>query len=118
MKKLLVVSVGFAICLLTACSPQTLQTIGSTKYYVKIVDDGEKYKESGYSRYKYNMTGFDENGELKRLSFTAENQVEKESYLKVYYKKDEVITYEEVDADNVPKKAQELLEGKGTKSSL
>lgn len=109
MKKLLIVSMAFAICLLTACSPQPLQTIGSTKYYVEIDDDGEEYEESGYTRYEYNLMGFDEDGEVKELSFTAGDQLKQGAYLKVYYKKDDVITYEEVDADDVPKKAQKLL---------
>ncbi|GEM_PF-5274746 len=109
MKKLLMVSMGFVICLLSACSPQSLQTIGSTKYYVEIDDKGEGYEESGYSRYEYNLMGFDEDGEAKELSFTAGHQLKQGAILKVHYKKGEVITYEEVDADDVPKKAQELL---------
>lgn len=109
MKKLLMVSMGFVICLFSACSPQSLQTIGSTKYYVEIDDKGEGYEESGYSRYEYNLMGFDEDGEAKELSFTAGHQLKQGAILKVHYKKGEVITYEEVDADDVPKKAQELL---------
>ncbi|MBY7142428.1 YxeA family protein [Virgibacillus sp. NKC19-3] len=109
MKKLLIVSMGFAICLLSACSLESLQTIGSTKYYVEIDDDGEEYTESNNTRYEYNLMGFDEDGEEKELSFTAGHQLKQGAYLKVHYKKDEVITYEEVDADDVPKKAQELL---------
>jgi len=109
MNKLLIASMGLILCLLTACSPQVLQTFGSTKYYVEIDDDGEEYEESEYTRYRYNLLGFDEDGEFKELSFTAAHQLKQGAYLQVYYKKDEVITYEEVNADDIPEKAQKLL---------
>lgn len=101
---------GFAVCVLTACSPQLLQTFGSTQYYVQIDEDGEEYEESGHTRYEYNLMGFDEEGEVKELTFTAGNQLKQDAYLKVHYKKEEVITYEEVHADDIPQKAQKLLE--------
>lgn len=109
MKKLLIVSMGLTLCLLTACSPQPLQTIGSTKYYAEIDDDGEEYEDSGHTRYRYDLLGFDENGEFNELSFTAGHQLKQGAYLQVYQKKDEVITYEEVNADDIPGKAKELL---------
>src|SRR5699024_631904 len=96
-------------CLLMACSPQPLQTIGSTKYYVEIDNDGEAYSESEHTRYKYNLIGFDEDGESKELLFTAGHQLKQGAYLQIYFKKDEVITYEDVDTDDIPEKAQELL---------
>lgn len=109
MKKILIVSMGFAICLLTACSPQPLQTIGSTKYYVEIDVDGVEYEESNNLRYEYNLMGFDEEGEEKELTFTAGHQLKQDAYLKIHYKKGEVITYEEVEVDDIPKKTKELL---------
>ena|SRR5699024_7198717 len=109
MKKLLIASMGLTLCLLTACSPQPLQTIGTTKYYAEINDDGEEYEDSGYTRYKYNLLGFDEDGESKKLSFTAGHQLKQGAYLQVYYKRDEIITYEEVNAEDIPEKARELL---------
>lgn len=109
MKKLLIVSMGLTLCLLTACSSQPLQTIGSTKYYAEMDDDGEEYEDSGHTRYKYNLLGFDEEGESKELSFTAGHPLKQGAYLQVYYKKDEIVTYEEVNAEEIPEKAQELL---------
>jgi len=111
-KKLLVASTVLTLCLLAACSPQPLQTFFTTKYYMEIDDDGEEYEDSDHTRYRYNLLGFDEDGASKELSFTAAHQLKQGAYLKVYYKKGEVITYEEVDTDDIPEKAQALLEVK------
>src|SRR5699024_8728947 len=100
---------GITLCLLTTCSPQLLQTIDSTKYYAEIDDDGEEYENLGHTRYKYNLLGYDEEGESKELSFTAGHPLKQGAYLQVYYKKDEIVTYEEVKAEENPENAQELL---------
>src|SRR5699024_1743609 len=109
MKKLIIVSMGITLCLLTACSPQPLHTIGCTIYDADIDDDGEEDEDSGHTRYKYNWLGFDEEGESKELSFTAGHPLKQGAYLQVYYKKDEIVTYEEVNAEEIPERAQELL---------
>lgn len=110
MKQLVTVCMVLILALLTACSTEQLQTIGSDKYYVKIQDEGEKYTEQGNTRHKYELEGFNEDGESKNLTFTSNHQLKDDAYLRIYYKKGEVITYEEVESDDIPKDIQQLLE--------
>lgn len=91
--------------IMTACSPQALQTLGSSKYYVKVQGEGETYTNNDITRYKYELTGFNKDGESEDLSFTANHQLLEGAYLKIYFKKDEVITYEEVDDEDIPDEA-------------
>lgn len=98
MKQLLTGAMVLMLGLLAACSPQFPQTIGSSKYYVQ-VDGGEEYDSSGHTRYEYKLEGFNDEGESKNLTFTAGKDSEEDAYLRIYEKKDEVITFEEVDAD-------------------
>lgn len=107
MKKYLITGMVILLGLLTACN---LQTIGSDKYYVQVEDNGKKYTEQNYTRYEYTLKGFDADGERKELTFTAKDQLKEDAYLRVYYKKDEVITYEEVQSEDMPKRALQLLE--------
>src|SRR5699024_3512143 len=109
MKKIVIGATGLLLLLLAACSPQPLQTIGSSKYYVQIDDEGKEYASGDYTRYEYNLTGFDKDGTGEELLFTAGHQLKQGAFLQVYYKKDEVVTYEEVDDDDVPEKAMNLL---------
>lgn len=107
MKKILIVSMSLLLLVLVGCSPQPLQTIGSTKYFVKVDDAGEKQEieEEDMTRYEYNLAGYDEDGEKKDLLFTAGKELKQGAFLQVYYKEDEVITFEEVDEDEVPEQA-------------
>lgn len=109
MKKTFVILLGVSMLLLAACSPQPLQTIGAAKYYVNIANDGEVYEDSGYERYEYVMTGYDKEGESLELTFSARKQLKHGAYLMIYYKNDKVITYEEVDFENIPVDAQAQL---------
>src|SRR5699024_12147032 len=81
------------------------QTIGSDEYNVQVQNNGEKYTEENYTRYEYTLNGFDEDGKSKDMTFTANHELKKNAYLRIYYKKDEVITYEEVKKDDMPEKA-------------
>lgn len=114
MRKTLVVCMGITLLFLAACSPQPLQTIGATKYYVEIDDEGEELESevADDTRYEYHLPGIDKNGEIKELTFTAGHELKQGAFLLVYDKKDEVITFEEVDTDDIPKEALELLEEK------
>lgn len=111
MKKIVTIGLGIVLLLLTACSPQPLQTIGTTKYYVTIDDKGEKqeHKAEDITRYEYNLTGFDKAGEAKDLTFTAGHELKQGAFLRIYYKKDEVITYEEVGNEDIPEKAMDAI---------
>lgn len=107
MKQYLIICMALLLGLLTACNPQI---IGSDKYYVQVEGNGEKYTEQAYTRYAYTLKGFDEDGKGKELTFTANDQLREDAYLLIYYKKDEVITYEEVESDDMPEEALRLLE--------
>src|SRR5699024_578386 len=107
MKKILIVSMSLFLLVLAGCSPQPLQTIGSTKYFVKVDDAGEKQEieEADTVRYEYNLVGYDKDGEKKDLLFTAGKELKQGAFLQVYYKEDEVITFEEVEEGEVPEQA-------------
>ena len=115
MKRFVIVCMVLMLGLLAACSPQPIKTIGSSKYYVQVENDGEKYTEQGHSRYKYALKGFNKDGKSKKLKFTANHQLKQDAYLQIYYKKGEVITYKEIKHDDMPKKPQQLLgDGNGS----
>lgn len=111
-KPFLIVCMVLTLGLLTACGQQIqqIQTIGSSKYYVEIQNEGEEYSEQGYTRYKYELKGYNEDGEDKKLTFTSNHPLRKDAYLEVYYKKGDVITYKEIERDDIPQKPQQLLE--------
>lgn len=110
MKKLFIILIGLTALFLTACSPQPLQTIGATKYYVEIDGAGQPNDDEQYTRYEYNLTGYNKDGESKELYFTAGKELRENAYLMIYAKKDKIITYEEVAKADIPDKAKELLE--------
>jgi len=110
MKRLLMISMMILVVgLLSACT-SSIQTIGADTYYVLIQDEGDSYEEQGNVRYEYKLEGYDENGDSLLLSFTANHSLKKNAYLKIFYKKDEVVTYEEVEKTDIPEKALEQLE--------
>lgn len=116
MKKCLLLCMVILLSLLTACSnPQPIKTIGSSKYYVKVQNNGEKYTEQDNTRYKYKLSGFNEDGKGKKFTFTSNHRLKQGAYLRIYSKEEEVITYEEVKQDGMPKKAQQML-GSGNES--
>src|SRR5699024_5948886 len=104
MKKILIVSMSLLLLVLVGCSPQPLQTLGSTQYFVQVDDAGEKQEieEEDLTRYEYHLAGYGEDGEKKDLLFTAGKELKEGAFLQAYYKEDEVITCEEVDEDDVP----------------
>lgn len=108
-KPLFLVCLALILSLLSACGPQ-IQTIGADEYYVEIQSEGEANTEQGNTRYEYEMNGYNEDGEEKNLIFTSNHELRQNAYLRIYVKKDEVITYEEVETDDIPNKAQQLLE--------
>lgn len=88
--------------------------MGGDTYYVQVTTDGKQVTlkdDSGqeYLDYEYQLTGYDENGKSKELTFRAnkERPLRKNAYLKVTYntKKEGVTQWEEVAEKAVPKKA-------------
>ncbi|MEC0243603.1 YxeA family protein [Paenibacillus dokdonensis] len=89
--------------------------IGTEKYYVQIqegkktagrADSGEKIKY-----YEYGLRGFDENGQEKTLSFTANKDLRKDAFLCLYVKNNGVVSYQEVSDGELPDQAKEKVKG-------
>lgn len=111
MIKKLSLMMAFVIILVfsTACT-QSIQLIGTDQYFVQIDGDGEKYNESGYDRYAYELVGVDADGNEKTLEFTADHNLKDKAFLKVYYKDSKgVVSYEEVQTDELPVSAQDFF---------
>ncbi|AEV94935.1 YxeA family protein [Pediococcus claussenii] len=91
---------------------------GGTDYYTKIVNDGKKVVEKDDNGnqtvfYKYEQNGYSQDGTAKKLTFTESlgRPFKRNAYLKVVYnvKRNQVISYEKVNAGDVPDKATEKL---------
>lgn len=102
MKKIYLALGLVSILLLAACSPQPLQTFGTDKYYVKVNQDGDVDE---HGRFHYVMDGADKDGEIKSLEFSANKNLKHDHFLMIYFKDDEVITYEEVSEEDIPEEA-------------
>ncbi|MCR8845321.1 YxeA family protein [Paenibacillus sp. SC116] len=96
-----------------------IQRLGADEYYVKITGEGKM--EDGF-RY-YTLKGYDKDGTEKEITFVSHKEESKgklreDAYLRIYAKpKDkskkeinEVTSYEEVKADELPPKAKEKLD--------
>ncbi|HLQ96264.1 MAG TPA: YxeA family protein [Pseudogracilibacillus sp.] len=113
-EKNFVLSMGTVIPLLAVCSPQPFQKIGSAKYFVEIDDESEKQEneKADDTRYEYHLMGFDKNGDEENFPFSAGKKLKQGAFLQVYYRKDEVISYEEMDEEDVPEQAMEFFDEK------
>ncbi|WP_285768769.1 YxeA family protein [Peribacillus sp. SI8-4] len=84
-------------------------------YYVQITEDGTKHEQkvedgSLMTSYSYRLDGTNAEGKTKPLEFTAQKNLRKDAYLKVYVKdEDKVSSYDEVKFEEIPKKAQDKL---------
>lgn len=89
--------------------------INKDTYYVQVTTDGEleEYKlNTGKiaETYWYELPSYDESGKEQTLKFSAIKNLRKDAYLKLYVKDgNEVSSYDEVQFDEIPKKAQEKL---------
>lgn len=118
MKKLLT-GVGIAVLLLVgavfALGKINFNRIGKDEYYIQVIGEGSEVEsEDGngniYTDYEYELPGYNKDGEEKTLIFTAQKQLREEAYLRVYVKEeDQVTSYQEVQADELPEKAVEEL---------
>jgi len=98
--------------LLVGCD---LNRMGKDEYYVQITVDGKEYngKSSNgepYKDYQYKLAGFDKDGKEKELEFSAQKNLRKEAFLRVYNSdKKGVTAWEEVKKDELPAKVKEKL---------
>ncbi|PFD40048.1 hypothetical protein CN285_15145 [Bacillus cereus] len=98
--------------LLVGCD---INRLGKDEYYVQITVDGKEYNGKAtngekYKDYQYKLTGFDKDGKEKELEFTAQKNLRKEAFLRVYHSdKKGVSAWEEVKKDELPAKVKEKL---------
>lgn len=90
-----------------------INRLGTDPYYVQIQegtrmedksDDGKKY-----IYYEYTLEGFDKEGTAKTLTFTANKELRKDAYLRVYVKESGVGSYQEVQINELPEPAKAKL---------
>ena len=92
-----------------------LNSMGKDTYYVQITVDGKVYEGKAddgtrYTDYQYKLAGFDEEGKEKTMEFTAQKNLRKEAFLRIYYSdKKGVTAWEEVQKDELPAKVKEKL---------
>lgn len=108
---MLVILIVFA-SILTGCN---FNRMGKDIYYVQITMDGQKEEtttdKDTFTTYKYALPAYDEEGNEKTMEFTAQKNLRKEAFLRVYYSsKKGVTSWEEVEKDELPAKAKEKLD--------
>jgi len=108
---IVVLLVGFIVFIQNV----NVNRFGTDHYYVQIQDSGKKIEgksDSGeiYVHYDYTMKGFDKDGKEKTFTFSANKDLRKQAYLLVYLKGEEVKSYKEVQANELPEKAKQKLE--------
>ncbi|WP_163653384.1 YxeA family protein [Listeria sp. PSOL-1] len=90
--------------------------IGAENYYLKVTKDGKAAAFTAddgqkFMNYKYQLTGYKDDGTPKKLEFTAQKNLRKKAYLKIFYKKGKGVTsYEEVKQKEIPTKAAKQLD--------
>jgi len=98
--------------LLVGCD---LNRMGKDEYYVQITVDGtEKTGKADdgrtYKSFEYKLPAFDKEGKEKEMEFTANKNLRKEAFLRVYYSdKKGVTAWEEVKKDELPAKVKGKL---------
>ncbi|WP_377867374.1 YxeA family protein [Bacillus sp. R86525] len=99
--------------LLVGCD---INRMGKDEYYVQITMDGKEGVSKSMDgkvmgkEYAYTLSGFDKEGKEKELEFMAQKNLRKEAFLRVYHSEKKGVTaWEEVQEDELPKKAKEKL---------
>lgn len=83
--------------------------IGADASYVKITKAPTKSNEISFNN-NYTLPAYDENGKETEVTFSADKELRKGAYLKLYIKEDKGVTsFEEVPEKEVPAKAAEKL---------
>ncbi|PGW63840.1 hypothetical protein COE26_28745 [Bacillus cereus] len=99
--------------LLVGCD---INRMGKDEYYVQITTDGKEGVSKSMDgkvmgkEYEYTLPGFDKEGKEKELEFMGQKNLRKEAFLRVYHSEKKGVTaWEEVQEDELPKKAKEKL---------
>lgn len=115
MKKLILL-LFFAVFIIAGGIIWYVENYSNRSYYVQIDSNGiiEKDNLKGdflLGFYKYQIKGFDSEGSEKKLDFTANHNLRLKAYLKVRENgKRGVISWEEINRENIPKKALDNLD--------
>ncbi|WP_411739493.1 YxeA family protein [Peribacillus sp. S4] len=86
--------------------------MNTDNYYLQITEDGVQHEtklDDGtvMTSYSYKLDAKNADGKTIPLEFTAQKNLRKDAYLKMYVKNgDEVSSYDEVKIEDIPKKAQ------------
>lgn len=119
MKKLSTIIFSILLVIVVAGGGYFYYMMVPTAYYTQIKDSGTEIKgtfdnKEAYVQYEYNQVGYDKNGEEKTLHFMSHPELGRpfktNAYLKINYsrfKKEK--GYEEVQEQDIPKKALEKL---------
>ncbi len=99
--------------LLVGCD---INRMGKDEYYVQITMGGKEGVSKSMDgkvmgkEYEYTLSGFDKEGKEKELEFMVQKNLRKEAFLRVYHSEKKGVTaWEEVQEDELPKKAKEKL---------
>lgn len=118
MKKfLIVVGVLFALGVVSifAITKLDFNRMNADNYYLQITEDGIPHEEklddgSVMTTYSYQLDATNADGKTIPLEFTAQKNLRKDAYLKMFVKKDnQVSSYNEVKLEDIPQKAQKHL---------
>ncbi|WP_144510833.1 YxeA family protein [Bacillus sp. FJAT-22090] len=118
MKKfLIVIGVLFALGVvgIFAITKLDFNRMNADNYYLQITEDGVPHEDklddgSVMTTYSYQLDATNADGKTIPLEFTAQKNLRKGAYLKMYVKKDDqVSSYDEVKLEDIPQKAQEQL---------
>jgi len=115
MKKFLIaISILFVLGVAGALSLKYIDfnRMNAENYYLQITEDGkpDEFKlDDGtvMTNYSYTLDATNAEGKTIPLEFTAQKNLRKGAYLKMYVKKDDqVSSYDEVKLEDIPQKAQ------------
>ncbi|WP_423364420.1 YxeA family protein [Mycoplasma sp. P36-A1] len=119
MKKFLLVLLAAIVVLAVGSYKLISDQYKGDSYYTQITTDGEKKSEkiddgSTVVTFSYSLPSYDEKGNMKVMNFNGTNsegkQLRKDAYLKLEYNDDKgVISWEEVQFDQIPTIVQEKL---------
>lgn len=90
--------------------------LGKTSYYVQITEDGKKETTKlpngeVMTEYAYKKDAYSDEGKKLAIEFTADKNLRKSAFLKIYVNKDHVVTsYDEVKLKDIPKQAAEKIQ--------
>lgn len=114
MQKLLIF-IFIAVLIASGGTVWYVENYSYSTYYVQVHADGKIEKDETDNNflleiYRYEIKGFNSEGDGKNLNFTANHNLRHEAYLKVLEnKKRGVISWKEIKKESVPKKALDNL---------